>query len=95
MAKQIAAEGLSVREVERRARDRAPKRRVGERARPIAESAQVHGIEDGLRRVLQTDVHVVDGPGGKGELRVSFYSPDDLDLERLLDLIAGPNRAWA
>jgi ParB family chromosome partitioning protein len=94
MARQIVADGLSVREVERRARDRAPTRaKSRERVKTSPASAEVRRIEDHLRRLLQTDVHLVVGPTGKGEVRVTFYSPDD--LERMLDLIAGPNRAWA
>jgi ParB family chromosome partitioning protein len=94
MAKQIVADGLSVREVERRARDRAQAARAKSRDRgktsPV--SAEVRRIEDQLRRRLQTDVNLVVGPTGKGELRVTFYSPDD--LERVLDLIVGADRSW-
>jgi hypothetical protein len=39
---------------------------------------------------LQTDVRLVQFGGGKGELRIAFYSADD--LERTLDLIVGPHR---
>jgi ParB family chromosome partitioning protein len=91
MAKTIVAEGLSVREVERRARDLAPasaKRRA--QARPPAPRAEVRRIEEQLIRRLQTDAKVVLEEDGKGELRISFYSADD--LERLLDIIVGIRR---
>jgi hypothetical protein len=39
---------------------------------------------------LQTDARVVVTGGGRGELRIPFYSADD--LERLLDLTIGRNR---
>ncbi len=42
---------------------------------------------DRLRRYLQTDIQIVTKDNTQGELRVRFYSPDD--LERLLELITG------
>lgn len=92
MAQSIIAEGLSVRDVERRARERTQ----AERARKSRRRAAVHGsadtrrIEDQLRRRLQTDVRVTAGAAGKGEVRIPFYSADD--LERVLDLVLGPGR---
>jgi ParB family chromosome partitioning protein len=93
LSKVIVTEGLSVREVERRvreagtrhakARDNPP--RVGIERRP-----DIVRIEDDLRRRLQTDVKVELTSKDKGELRVSFYSVDD--LERVLDVILGAAR---
>jgi ParB family chromosome partitioning protein len=91
MAKVIVAEGLSVRDVERRAREHggSPKRKKSSKsaASPQAESRR---IEEMLMRKLQTNARVFLTGAGKGELRIAFYSPDD--LERLLDLIVGPSR---
>ena len=42
-------------------------------------------IEDELRRFLQTDVHLVLSGKDRGELRIQFYSSEDLG--RLLELI--------
>jgi ParB family chromosome partitioning protein len=91
LAKTIIADGLSVRDVERRAREHVPleKRRPPAKQRGT-KSAETRRIEELLRRRLQTDAHVELSGGGKGEVRIPFYSADD--LERVLDLIVGPNR---
>ena len=97
MAKEIVTSGLSVREVERRVRERVPaKGRSGAKPKPTAtpsadrRSAEARRIEDQLRRHLQTDVKLVATPDGKGEVRIPFYSADD--LERVLDLVLGVHR---
>jgi ParB family chromosome partitioning protein len=94
LAKEIVTEGLSVRDVERRARERAPARsRPAASGRAEHRSADARRIEELLRRRLQTDATVVASTTGRGELRIPFYSADD--LERLLDLIVGPGRDLA
>jgi ParB family transcriptional regulator, chromosome partitioning protein len=98
MAKEIVASGLSVREVERRVRERAPTRGRGTKSKGATSSgdrrsAEARRIEDQLRRHLQTDVRLVASPDGKGEVRIPFYSPDD--LERVLDLVLGLHRDLA
>lgn len=92
LARETASQGLSVRDVERRVqgtpgskqRARATTKTPGKSASPEARS-----IEDRLRRHLQTDVgvHLSKGKNAKGELRIHFYSNDD--LARVLDLILG------
>jgi ParB family chromosome partitioning protein len=90
LAREIVASGLSVRDVERRARKRAPARvKSRERSRIASRTAELRRIEERLRRRLQTDAHLVPGAQGKGVLRIAYYSADDLD--RLLELIAGPD----
>jgi ParB family chromosome partitioning protein len=94
LAREIIAEGLSVRDVERRARERAPARaRRATAKRAASPPAESRRIEDQLRRKLQTDARIVLTVGGRGELRIPFYSADD--LERLLDLIVGTDRELA
>jgi ParB family chromosome partitioning protein len=93
LAREIIAEGLSVRDVERRARERTPTRARAANRRVETKSAEIRRIEDQVRRKLQTDAHVLLSTKGKGELRIPFYSADD--LERLLDLIVGPGRELA
>jgi ParB family chromosome partitioning protein len=90
----VAKEGLTVREVERRVRDAS---QAGLAAKPkarrggaVTQPAEARAIADQLRKKFQTDVHVTTSGGGKGEVRLSFYSADD--LERLLDLLLGPTR---
>lgn len=92
LARETASQGLSVRDVERRVQGtpgskqsaRATTKKPGKSASPEARS-----IEDRLRRHLQTDVgvHLSKGKNAKGELRIHFYSNDD--LARVLDLILG------
>ena len=92
LARETATQGLSVRDVERRVQGthgskqsaRATTKKSGKSASPEARS-----IEDRLRRHLQTDVgvHLSKGKNAKGELRIHFYSNDD--LARVLDLILG------
>jgi ParB family chromosome partitioning protein len=93
LAKVIATEGLSVREVERRVREAGTRHtKVRENARQVRpeRSPDIVRIEDELRRRLQTDVKVMLTSRDKGELRISFYSADD--LERLLDAILSTAR---
>jgi ParB family transcriptional regulator, chromosome partitioning protein len=94
LAKEVVANGLSVREVERRVREKAPaKARSGKgKAAQAADrrSAEARRIEDQLRRHLQTDVRLSANGDGKGEIRIPFYNPDD--LERVLDIVLGTDR---
>lgn len=91
MAKVIVAEGLSVRDVERRAREQlGPGRRKKTVKASTSPQAESKRIEEMLMHRLQTNARVVLTGSGKGELRIAFYSADD--LERLLDLIIGPAR---
>lgn len=88
-AREVVARGLTVRDVERMAKDgpNVPgKSAKGEDTRP----PEVRRLEDQLRKKLQTDVHIAMSGKQKGELRVHFYSADD--LERLLDLLLGADR---
>ena len=92
LAQVILAEGLTVRDVERRLRDVVGPR-IGKKAgRPRAtdrQSPEVKRIEDRLRRFFQTDVILKAGPGNGGTLSVHFYSADD--LERILERMGVPD----
>ena len=93
LAKTIVAEGLNVRDVERRVREAGTKRAKARTttARPEAKRPpEVARIEEQLRRRLQTDAKVHLGAKNAGELRIPFYSADD--LERLLDIVLGASR---
>lgn len=88
IAKEAVEHGLSVRTIEERIRQDAPKPEKPKRGRPRKEdtrSAEVKYVEDMLRRRLQTDVAVLPKPKDKGELRIRFYSTEDLN--RILELI--------
>ena len=91
LATAVIADGLTVRDVERRVRDAAsPTKRKGRVAGPPAKPAEVKGLEDQLRRKFQTDVALTLSGPDRGDVRISFYSTDD--LERLLDLLLGTAR---
>ncbi len=89
LARETVADGLSVREVERRVRESAGPAKTGKRAaeRTDARSAEVRRIEDRLRKHFGTDVHVTQSAKERGEIRISFYSGGD--FERVLELLLG------
>ena len=90
LAREAVAKNLSVRDVERRVKqagtstrqpNAAPQKNSGRR------NAELRGITDRLRRRLQTDVAVDIDEKDRGQLRIDFYSADDLN--RLIELIIG------
>jgi ParB family chromosome partitioning protein len=98
LANEIVARQLSVREVEARAReltgDGDGRLKPGAGSRPVVPQAStpssdpaVRRIEEQLRKLLQTDVHVQQLGNERGVVRISYYSADD--LERVLDLVLG------
>jgi ParB family transcriptional regulator, chromosome partitioning protein len=93
LANEAVARQLSVRELERRVREMlqppAPKR-PAQRPPEVSGAPVLKRLEDELRRRLQTDARIrLSGPE-RGTVEISFYSADD--LERVLDLVLGPNR---
>ena len=93
LATDAVAHGLSVRQLEQRAREqRDPKNDAKSKRKfekPQTQSAIVRRLEEELRHHFQTDVQVVLRGDAQGLVQISFYSADDLD--RLLDLMI-PNR---
>lgn len=90
LARETVAKGLTVRDVELRARTSAPiagarasKRKSSERASGL--NAELKRLQDELRRHLQTDVTITVGDHERGKIEIAFYSSDD--LERVLDLV--------
>ena len=94
LAHEVIAQGLSVRDVERRVRDgdstaqRAIKK--GSPKREQRADIAVKQTQEELRRFFQTDVHVSESSAGRGKIEISYYSMEDLD--RLIDLILGARR---
>jgi ParB family transcriptional regulator, chromosome partitioning protein len=87
LAREAAAQTLSVREIEDRVRGgRAPARRPRLK-RGLAPAPEVRRVEEALRRRLGTDVRVTLRAKGKGQVHISFYSNDD--LARLMEVILG------
>jgi ParB family chromosome partitioning protein len=95
LAKEIVARGLSVRDVEHRARQgaapRVRKSRVPEKIEGASDSAAHRHVQEELRRHLQTDVRLIPGDDARGKIEISYYSTEDLD--RLADLLLGAKRA--
>lgn len=90
LAREIVARGLTVRDVEQRARGQKAPRRKSPRAAGVASDsrpAEVRRVEDRLRKRLQTDVAITLAAKERGEIRIPFYSADD--LERVLELLLG------
>ena len=94
LARDIVAEGLSVRAVEQRVRESGKNTKTARAtAKPpatVRPHAEIGRIEEELRRRLQTDVKVHLSSTDKGEVRIAFYSVDD--LERVLDIVLGAAR---
>jgi ParB family transcriptional regulator, chromosome partitioning protein len=89
-AREAVAKGLSVRDVEARARRARPEKR-----HPIVKTqnrsySEIQRLEEQLRRHLQTDIAITVSRDYRGSIAISFYSADD--LERVLDLILGTRR---
>lgn len=94
LANEAVARQLSVRELERRVREimspPAAKLPTAPAPKAPAGAPVLRRLEDELRRRLQTDVRIKLTAAEKGTIEVSFYSADD--LERVLDVVLGPNR---
>lgn len=87
LAREAVAQGLSVREIEDRARGgRMPERRPRLK-KGLGQAPEVRRVEDALRKHLGTDVRVTLRAKGKGQLHLAFYSNED--LARLLEMILG------
>jgi ParB family chromosome partitioning protein len=84
-ARQVIADQMTVREVERLAQAGRAKKNAAAVRHDSGAAPEIRQITDRLRRHLQTDVQIVADESSRGELRIRFYSADD--LERLLQLI--------
>jgi ParB family chromosome partitioning protein len=84
LGRRAAAEGWSVREVERRVGegDRRTKAR-----KTKSKSPTVRALEEALRDRLMTRVEVREARGGKGSIEIAFHGHED--FERLFELITG------
>ncbi len=93
LAREVVAEGMSVRDVERRIQAGRPlpagrRKKAGGAPPTLPESASravVRQLEEKLRRKLQTGVSIHLTAKGKGEVCMEFFSNDD--LERLLSVL--------
>ena len=86
LATEAVAHGLSVRAMEERVRQNAPRSDKPTRGRPRKQDTrtpEIRHVEDLLRKRFQTDVSLIRKKGERGELRIQFYSTEDLN--RLLE----------
>jgi ParB family chromosome partitioning protein len=97
LAQEVVARGLSVREVEQRARgsnsesSEEPKARSGSSTAPASGPARhdpvLTAAEDEIRRHLQTDVSIALTSQERGAIKITFYSNED--FERIIELVLG------
>lgn len=91
LAREIVAKNLSVRDVERRVKQAGTSTRPPNAgpatSRGSTRDAEIRRVTDRLRRRLQTDVSIHIDEKDRGQLRITFYSADDLN--RLIELITG------
>ena len=96
LARETVANGYSVREVERRVQaGRAKPATTGRKSAASAaaaaavpagaSSAEVRRLEELVRKKLQTTVNIHLTARDRGEVRIAFFSNDD--LERVLELL--------
>ena len=93
LANEIVTHGLTVRDVEERARaGQSARHRPRTRRGSVKSEAPpaIRRANEELRRHLQTDVSISQRDSGRGAIEIVFYSADDLD--RVLDLILGSKR---
>jgi ParB family chromosome partitioning protein len=85
--RRVVDRGISVREVERLARERGRTRRgrSASTAKSTAESSSLASVEERLRQMLATKVQVKPLRDGRGEIILEYYSADD--LERILEIV--------
>jgi len=90
LAHRVVAEGLSVREVESRAkRPAGTKPRPGRPTRPV--DPNVAAAESTLQRVLGTKVRIAGG-GAVGRVEIHYHSADELDRVYRLIVDSGKKR---
>lgn len=86
VAQRIAAEGMSVRQVERLVQ-KMTEPREPKPAEEVAEDPNVKAAVLELERVLGTRVRIVARTEQRGRIEIEYYSQDD--LSRIYDLIVG------
>jgi ParB family transcriptional regulator, chromosome partitioning protein len=87
VARRVATDQLTVRDVERLGKEHKTPRAATGLASDRSAAPEIRRLTDRLRRFLQTDVQIVESGTARGEVRLRFYSADD--LERLVELITG------
>ena len=84
IGRRAAAEGWSVREIERRVGE-GDRRSKARKSKP--KSPAVRALEEALQDHLMTRVEIREGRGGKGSIEIAYHGNED--FERLFELITG------
>lgn len=99
IAEEIRTKGLSARDIEQRMRELSPQGVADETSRRTRQKrsdtsdtrpSDVRALENSLRSQLQTDVLIDWSQPGKGSIKISFYSTED--LERISALLSTVDR---
>lgn len=96
LAREVVAEGLSVRAVEERVRTRRDAPTPPSTARRVADrpaDPHVRHLEEELQRTLGTAVRIRVQGGKSGRIEIPFYNADDFD--RVLELLLGAEAGQA
>ncbi|MDX1984991.1 MAG: ParB/RepB/Spo0J family partition protein [Bryobacteraceae bacterium] len=89
LADKTAAQGLSVRQVERAVQQMTENRDAGEKEEP-KQDPNVRAAAEELERVLGTRVRIIEKNEKRGRIEIEYYSPDD--LSRIYDTITGEEK---
>jgi ParB family chromosome partitioning protein len=85
--RKMIAKDLSVRDVERMVKTKGSRKTHKTHLMTTATKTSVASVEDKLRKLLGTKVHLKVLYRGKGEIVIEYYSADDLD--RLIEIFSG------
>ncbi|MEZ5356426.1 MAG: ParB/RepB/Spo0J family partition protein [Bryobacteraceae bacterium] len=90
LADTTAAQGLSVRQVERNVQKLNERRDPSEDDQPEEpkQDPNVKAATQELERILGTRVRIIEKSTKRGRIEIDYFSPDD--LQRIYELIAGP-----
>jgi ParB family chromosome partitioning protein len=81
----ILGQGLSVRDVEARVKSSDAGKKPSTARKTRLKDPEIAALEDELRRIFGTKVHVMNKRGNKGRLVVEYYSLNDFD--RILEVV--------
>lgn len=90
LAEQAAAQGMSVRQVERLVHAKTARRKSGDETDQPVKSARdpnVTAATRDLEAALGTRVRIVSQSGGRGKIEIDYFSTDELD--RIFNLLTG------
>jgi ParB family chromosome partitioning protein len=86
LANQIFDEKLSVRETEKLVKSMKNPQPQKEKTEKIVPNAFVYeNMEERMKHIMGTKVHVNHKTNGKGKIEIEYYSPEE--LERIYDLL--------